>query len=66
MLLLACFSFGCKSHTKLDETNRGADAFAPVLREKIVEFISFIDSIRSFRAKEGFFILFLKIETKIC
>lgn len=55
MLLLACFSFGCKSHTKLDETNRGADAFAPVLREKIVEFVSFIDSIRSFRAKEGFF-----------
>lgn len=53
MFIITYFCFGCKSQTKLDKNNW--ELFSPVLKEKLVEYISYINSKRPYRSKKDFF-----------
>ena len=54
LLAISC-CYGCKHDNRPHESNRGSVAFAPVLKDKIEEFIFYNDSIRSYPSKNEFF-----------
>lgn len=49
MLFTTLCCFACKRHSGLDENNRGSEAFAFVLRDRIEDFISYVDSMVVFQ-----------------
>ena len=58
MLFTTLCCFACKRHSGLDENNRGSEAFAFVLRDRIEDFISYVDSISPYKNKNEFFYVF--------
>ena len=55
MLFMTLCCFDCKRHSSLDENNRGSEAFTFVLRDKIENFISYIDSISPYKNNNELF-----------
>lgn len=62
MLFTTLCCFACKRHSGLDENNRGSEAFAFVLRDRIEDFISYVDSISPYKNKNEFFYVFFEEE----
>ena len=58
MLFTTLCCFACKRHSGLDENTRGSEAFAFVLRDRIEDFISYVDSISPYKNKNEFFYVF--------
>ena len=67
MLFTTLCCFACKRHSGLNENNRGSEAFAFVLRDRIEDFISYVDSISPYKNKnEFFYVFFLKKKMTKC
>jgi len=62
MLFTTLCCFACKRHSGLNENNRGSEAFAFVLRDRIEDFISYVDSISPYKNKNEFFYVFFEEE----
>ena len=51
MLFTKLCCFACKRHSGLDENNRGSEAFAFLLRDRIDDFICYLDTNYTYKNK---------------